>query len=281
MRNGSGGKLIEYDYIVVGSGSAGGFLAYRLSENGRFRVLLLEAGPTDAHWTTRIPAGSRYTFSGGRRNWCFETEPEPFMNNRVLFQPRGKTVGGSSSLNGMVYVRGNRKDFDRWVEEGAAGWRFDDVLPHFRSIETYHGAASEFRGKSGPISVKKMTGNHPVEEAFIEAGTQAGHARPDDYNGASQEGVSAFDANCFGGWRSGTARACVWARGTTSECVGRDERSRHESADRGPLCDRSRLPPQGSGSDGPRRSRSHPFGWSVPVTATADAVGDRSGGPLA
>ncbi len=202
--------VAEYDYIIVGSGSAGGFLAYRLSENGHFRILLLEAGPTDAHWTTRVPAGSRYTFSGGRRNWCFETEPEPFMANRVLSQPRGKTVGGSSSLNGMVLVRGHRRDFDRWAEDGATGWRFDDVLPHFRSIETYHGSANGFRGDSGPITVQKMTDNHPVEEAFIDAGIQAGHANPDDYNGVSQEGVSAFDANCFGGWRSGTARECVW-----------------------------------------------------------------------
>ena len=200
----------EYDYIIVGSGSAGGFLAYRLSENGRFRILLLEAGPTDAHWTTRVPAGSRYTFSGGRRNWCFETEPEPHMNNRSLFQPRGKTVGGSSSLNGMVFVRGHRNDFDGWAQDGATGWRYDDVLPHFCSIETYHGPKSANRGESGPVNVQKMTDNHPIEEAFIEAGIEAGHSSPDDYNGGAQEGVSAFDANHFRGWRSGTARACVW-----------------------------------------------------------------------
>ncbi len=203
-------KDAEFDYVIVGSGSAGGFLAYRLSECGRYRVLLLEAGPTDAHWTTRVPAGSRYTFSGGRRNWCFETEREPYMNGRSLFQPRGKTIGGSSSLNGMVFVRGHRNDFESWAEQGATGWRYADVLPHYRSIETYHGDRSEYRGNEGPVAVQKMTNNHPVEEAFIAAGSQAGHSCPDDYNGASQEGVSAFDANHFGGWRCGTARACVW-----------------------------------------------------------------------
>lgn len=201
--------MVEFDYIVVGTGSAGGFLALRLSENPDNRVLLLEAGSTDAHWTTRIPAGSRYTYSGGSKNWCFETEPEPFMNNRVLFQPRGKVVGGSSSLNGMVFVRGHPKDFSTWVEAGAEGWSYEDVLPHFKTIERYRNGADLYRGSSGPIAVQKLTDNHPIENAFIEAGIQAGYASPVDYNGASQEGVSTFDANIDKGWRSATARECV------------------------------------------------------------------------
>lgn len=199
----------EFDYIIVGSGSAGGFVALRLSENPSNRVLVLEAGSTDAHWTTRIPAGSRYTYSGGPRNWCFETEPEPHMNNRVLFQPRGKVVGGSSSLNGMVYVRGHRQDFQEWVDAGADGWGYDDVLPHFKAIERYREGADAWRGGDGPTSVQKLTDNHPIEDAFIKAGQQAGYAAPSDYNGEDQDGMSAFDANIDSGWRSATARECI------------------------------------------------------------------------
>ena len=201
--------MSEFDYIVVGAGSAGGFVTLRLSEEEDLKILLLEAGPSDAHWTTRIPAGARYTFEGGPRTWSFQTEPEPFMNGRRLMQPRGKTLGGSSSLNGMVFVRGHRKDYDAWAEAGATGWSYDDVLPYFRSIERYSKGADSFRGGAGPIAVQKMTHNHPLEDAFLEAGQQAGHAAPTDYNGAEQEGVSAFDANIDHGWRSGTARGCI------------------------------------------------------------------------
>lgn len=201
--------MVEYDYVVIGSGSGVGFVALRLSEDPATRILVLEAGLSDAHWTTRIPAGARYTFDGGPRTWSFETEPEPHMNGRRLMQPRGKVIGGSSSLNGMVYVRGHRKDFDRWVEEGATGWGYDDVLPCFKSIETCADGAGDWRGGSGPVQVQRMRDNHPIEEAFLEAAAQAGHALPADYNGAEQEGATAFDANIDKGWRSGTARACM------------------------------------------------------------------------
>ncbi|MEM8633018.1 MAG: choline dehydrogenase [Pseudomonadota bacterium] len=199
----------SYDYIIVGSGSGGGFAALRLSENPDTRVLILEAGLSDAHWTTRIPAGARYTFEGGPRNWAFETEPEPHLNGRRLFQPRGKVVGGSSSLNGMVWVRGHRMDYDDWAAGGATGWGYDDVLPYFRSIERHTSIASPARGQSGPVQIKRFGDHHPIEAAFLEASAQAGHALPGDYNGAEQEGATAFDANIDNGWRSGTARACV------------------------------------------------------------------------
>ncbi|MDJ0631166.1 MAG: choline dehydrogenase [Rhodobacter sp.] len=201
--------MAGYDYIVVGSGSAGGFVAYRLSESPEVRVLLLEAGLSDAHWTTTIPAGARFTFNGGPRTWSFETEPEPHMNGRRLMQPRGKVVGGSSSLNGMVYVRGHREDYDRWGRDGAEGWSWDDVLPYFKSIETSDLGPNGLRGGDGPVKVQRFTDNHPIEDAFLEAGVQAGYARPADYNGAEQEGVTSFDANIDRGFRSGTARACV------------------------------------------------------------------------
>lgn len=201
--------MSEYDYIIIGAGSSGGFLAYRLSEDPSLKILLLEAGVSDKHWTTTMPAGARYTFDGGPRTWSFETEAEPHMDARKLDQPRGKVLGGSSSLNGMVFVRGHREDYDRWAAEGAAGWGYDDVLPYFKAIETCRRGPDAYRGGKGPIKVQRFTDNHPIEEAFLEAGQQAGHATPDDYNGGVQEGVTAYDANINNGYRSGTARECV------------------------------------------------------------------------
>ncbi len=199
----------SYDYIVIGSGSAGGLLTYRLSEITADSVLLLEAGGPEGHWSIRMPAATRNNFTGGPRNWCFETEPEPCMNNRRLFQPRGKVIGGSSSLNGMVYVRGHRLDFDGWAENGAAGWGYDEVLPFFRSIERYVPGADDYRGGDGPIVVERLGNNHPIEQAFLDAAEQAGYAKVQDYNGAEQEGVTAFDANIDRGGRSATAAACI------------------------------------------------------------------------
>ncbi len=199
----------SYDYIIIGSGSAGGMLTLRLSENPAHRVLLLEAGLTDRHWTIQMPAAARHNFTGGPRNWCFETEPEPHMENRRIFQPRGKVLGGSSSLNGMVFVRGNPKDFDNWAENGAPGWRYRDVLPYFKKMETFSRGADEYRGDAGPIRIERLGDNHPIEQAFLDAAEQAGHARTPDYNGADQEGVSEFDANIDGGYRWGTAAGCI------------------------------------------------------------------------
>ena len=205
----STGQIEEYDYIVVGTGSGGGFVALRLSEDPSLKILVLEAGGTDRHWTTTIPAGTRYNFDGGPRNWAFEGEPEPHLDGRRIFQPRGKVLGGSSSLNGMVFVRGHKEDYAEWVEAGATGWGYEDVLPWFKSMETYSRGVDHHRGGSGPIKVEKLADNHPIEDAFLEAGTAAGYAAPEDYNGAEQEGVSAFDANIHKGYRSGTARECV------------------------------------------------------------------------
>ncbi len=170
------------------------------------RVLLLEAGSKTMHWSIQMPAAARQNFLGGPRNWCFETEPEPHMNNRRLFQPRGKVIGGSSSLNGMVFVRGNRLDYDSWAQNGASGWAYQDVLPYFKSMESYRPGASEFRGGDGPISVEHITDTHPIEQAFLAAAQEAGFPYTHDYNAELQEGVSEFDANIDAGYRSGTAR---------------------------------------------------------------------------
>ena len=196
---------MRYDYIIIGSGSAGGMIAARLSEDPAISVLLLEAGEREGHWTIRMPAATRQNFLGGPRNWCFATEPEPFMDGRCIFQPRGKVIGGSSSLNGMVYVRGHRQDFDSWQAGGATGWGYDEVLPHFRSLETYLPGGDEYRGDSGPISVDRLRDYHVIETAFLNAVAEAGLGSAVDYNGAEQEGGTAFDVNIARGERSGTA----------------------------------------------------------------------------
>ncbi len=195
----------QFDYIIIGSGSSGGMLGYRLSEDPGIRILMLEAGSDRMHWSIRMPAAARNNFTGGPRNWSFETEPETFMDGRKLFQPRGKVIGGSSSLNGMVFVRGHPMDYESWCSQGAAGWSYQDVLPYFKSMERYGGRPSGLRGEDGPISVQRLPGAHPIEQAFLEASEQAGYRRVEDYNGSEQEGVSAFDANIGRGSRSGTA----------------------------------------------------------------------------
>lgn len=196
---------MRFDYVVIGSGSAGGMMAARLTEDSSVSVLLLEAGGREGHWTIRMPAATRNNFMGGPRNWCFSTEPEPWMDNRRIFQPRGKVIGGSSSLNGMVFVRGHRDDFARWEAAGATGWGYDDVLPHFRSMERYGRGADDYRGDDGPISVNRLSNFHPLEQAFLDAVEQAGHGAAQDYNGAEQEGGTAFDVNIDKGERSATA----------------------------------------------------------------------------
>ena len=198
-----------FDYIVVGGGSAGGLLTLRLGENPDARVLLLEAGIHADHWSIRMPAASRNNYTGGPRNWCFETEPEPCLDNRRLFQPRGKTLGGSSSLNGMVFVRGHARDFDGWAEGGATGWAYRDLLPYFKRLETCRAGADDYRGGDGPIVVERLAELHPIEQAFLDAAAQAGFPRPRDYNGAAQEGATAFDVNIDRGRRSATAAACI------------------------------------------------------------------------
>ena len=198
-----------YDYIVIGAGSAGGLLFHRLTENPDVRALLLEAGPPADGWVVKMPAAARLTFHDPAWNWCFRTEPEPHMAGRRVFQPRGRAVGGSSSLNGMVFVRGHPRDFDGWAEAGAEGWSYRDVLPFFKSMETRRRGADAWRGGSGPIVVDRPTDLHPLEEAFLAAAGEAGHRRSLDYNGADQEGAAVFDLNVDGGFRSGTARACV------------------------------------------------------------------------
>jgi choline dehydrogenase len=196
----------EFDYIVVGAGSAGCVLANRLTEQGKHRVLLLEAGPPDRNIWIHVPLGYGKLFTDARFNWLYQTEPEPELKNRSVIQPRGKVLGGSSSINGLLYVRGQREDFDHWRQLGNTGWSFDDVLPYFRKSEDQQRGGDDLHGEGGPLGVADVA-PHPLCEAFIEAAEQAGFPRNDDFNGPEQEGAGYFQLTARGGRRCSTARA--------------------------------------------------------------------------
>ena len=196
------------DYVIVGAGSAGCALAYRLAEAGR-TVALVELGGTDAGPFIQMPAALSYPMNMSLYDWGFATEPEPHLGGRRLATPRGKVIGGSSSINGMVYVRGHARDFDTWAEMGADGWSYADVLPYFRRMEHWHGdtGAPEYRGDSGPLHVSRGPRANPLFNAFIEAGRQAGYPVTDDYNGHQQEGFGAMEATIWQGTRWSAANA--------------------------------------------------------------------------
>ena len=201
----------DYDYIIVGAGSAGCAIAARLTEDPDVSVLLLEAGKAHGSllnfWRIDMPAAFGQAWSEPAFNWMYYGEPEAALNNRKVFQPRGKVLGGSSSINGMCFLRGHALDFERWVEQGAAGWSWKEVLPYFKKSETWEGGESAWRGGSGPVKVRK--GKYPTElyDIFIEAGRQAGHPVTDDINGEKQEGFGAFQMNVDDGVRASTAHA--------------------------------------------------------------------------
>ena len=195
---------IEADFIVVGAGSAGCAVAARLSEDPATRVLLLEAGGEDRNRWIHIPLGFGKTFADPSVNWCYETEPDPGAGDRRVFWPRGKVLGGSSSINGMVYIRGQAEDFDHWRQLGNTGWSFDDVLPYFRRSEHQTRGANRFHGADGPLCVSDVA-QHPICEGFIAATTQLGFPRNDDFNGASQDGVGYHQTTTRNGKRCSTA----------------------------------------------------------------------------
>ena len=198
---------METDYLVVGAGSAGCAVAARLGEAGE-RVVLLEAGPPDRHPWIHIPAGMIKLMQNQKLvNWGYASEPEKATNDREIRWPRGRTLGGSSSINGMLYVRGNPADFDIWAQMGCRGWSYDDVLPFFRKSETYHGKGDpEFRGQDGPLQVEDYRTILPLTHRFVEAAQQAGHPFRKDLNGEEQEGVGYSQMTRIGRWRGSTAR---------------------------------------------------------------------------
>ncbi len=194
-----------FDFIIVGAGSAGCVLANRLTASGRHRVLLLEAGPNNWHPWLHIPLGFGRLFTDSRYNWCYATEPQPGCHNREVIAPRGKVLGGSSSINGLIYIRGQAEDFNHWRQLGNAGWSFDDVLPYFRKAEHNERGADEFHGAGGPLAVSDLRDRHPLAVAYVEAAVQCGYPRNDDFNGAVQEGAGYYQTTMRNGIRSSTA----------------------------------------------------------------------------
>ncbi|WP_332702319.1 choline dehydrogenase [Devosia sp.] len=202
---------MEADFVIIGSGSAGGAMASRLSEDGKHSVIVLEFGGTDFGPLIQMPAALSYPMNMPRYDWGFRSEPEPHLGGRTLGVPRGKVIGGSSSINGMVYVRGHAGDYDHWAESGAAGWGYADVVPYFKRMENWHpgthGGDPDRRGNSGPLHVTRGQRDNPLFKTFVEAGKQAGFELTDDYNGEKQEGFGPMEQTVWKGRRWSVANA--------------------------------------------------------------------------
>ena len=198
---------MEYEYIIVGAGSAGCVLANRLTEDGRHRVLLIEAGPKNNALSLKIPAAVLKNLKSTKYNWAYQGEPEPELGGRVITHDRGKTLGGSSSINGLCFIRGHALDFEGWRQSGCEGWGYADVLPYFKRLENYSGGESEYRGGDGPLVVHRPKPQNPLYKAFIEAGRDAGYQTTDDICGYRQEGFGVFDMSTENGERNSTAKA--------------------------------------------------------------------------
>ncbi len=230
---------MEADFVIVGAGSAGCAMAYRLSEDGKYSVLVIEYGVSDIGPLIQMPAALSYPMNMKTYDWGYQSEPEPYLDGRRLATPRGKVIGGSSSINGMVYVRGHAKDFDHWDESGAAGWAYKDVLPYFKRMENWddggHGGDPAWRGTDGPLHVTRGPRDNPLFKAFVDAGQQAGYQVTGDYNGEQQEGFGPMEQTVYKGRRWSTANAylkpalkrenCTMIKGLAQKVIIEDGRA--------------------------------------------------------
>jgi len=196
-----------YDYLVIGSGSAGAVIASRLAEGGSHSVLLLEAGPSDRHYSIQMPAALGLPLGNDRFNWFYHTDPEPHLGGRKVYEARGRVLGGSSSINGLNWVRGNPLDYDNWAASGLAGWSYADCLPYFKKAETFAPGANQYRGGQGPMRIERCPAENPLYQAFLAAGQEFGMPLIDDHNAFRQEGVHITQRNVHNGVRWNTAEA--------------------------------------------------------------------------
>ena len=266
----------RYDYIIVGAGSAGCVLANRLTESGQHTVLLLESGGRDTNRWIHIPIGFGKVMFDREVNWMFETEPEPRMNGRNIKVPRGRVLGGSSSINGLLYVRGQREDFDDWRDLGNPGWGYADCLPYFKKSEDQARGADDWHGVGGPLSVSDVKDRHPLADSFIEAGEAAGIPRNRDFNGASQEGVGYFQGTARKGLRCSAAVAYLRPamRRSNLEVITHAHASRVLTTEK--RATRRRVRRRRREAAGVRHARSHRRGGCDPVAAAPAALGHRS-----
>ena len=259
-----------FDYVIVGAGSAGCVLANRLSADPAARVLLLEAGGSDTSFWIRLPVGYFRTIYDPRYSRLFDTEPCEGTAGRNVVWPRGRVIGGSSSINGLIYIRGQHEDFDDWAALGAAGWSYREVLTDFKRIERYEGGASEYHGDSGELGVSDLRNDHPWCEAWVSAATQYGLPRNPDFNGATTYGVGAYQLSIRDGWRASSARAFLHP--VRARTTSRSERAPRSRA----CCSRARVPSASSGSRTARSARRPRIarsccGWCAAIPATAAA----------
>ncbi|MEQ1774998.1 MAG: GMC family oxidoreductase N-terminal domain-containing protein, partial [Burkholderiales bacterium] len=194
----------EYDYIIVGAGSAGCVLANRLSASGEHRVLLIEAGEDDRWMWIKIPAGIAHILTGERAIWRFQTQPDEKVGGRSIFWPRGRALGGSSAVNGMIWVRGDPLELDHWAHLGNAGWSSSDILPYLKRMESFAQGDPNYRGHDGPMHITRYLDRDPLSQGFIQGAQQAGVPMVEDYNGPRFEGVSYLQYNTRRGWRRHT-----------------------------------------------------------------------------
>jgi len=197
---------MKFDYIIVGAGSAGCVLANRLSKNSNNKVGIFEAGKSSDIWKVKMPLALLYTMHDPKYNWKYYSEPEPYLNNRRLFCPRGKMIGGCSAHNGMVFVRGNKNDYERWENFGLKSWSYKKILPYFKKIENWSGGENQYRGILGPLPVNQSKNKNPLFKAFLNASSEAGHKINTDMNGEHQEGFGMFDTTIHKGQRASISR---------------------------------------------------------------------------